>query len=154
MKTMRLFAAVALVLSSSSAALAAEDEERFGDTRFLAYEGDQNWPTAEDAMIIKDHAVPIYVGLPNKRYRILGRIYDDRRSGLARVGRAFAEGLFSEKDRQRDCANQAKFRGGDAVLVTGDERILKALKLDAKELRDTTPLFDHKDKVTLAIKFQ
>jgi hypothetical protein len=154
MKTMHVLAAVALVLTSFPAAHAAPDEPRFGDTRFQAYEGEQNWPTAENAMIIKDYVLPIYIGLPNRRYRILGRIYDDRRSGFARIGRAFAEGLFSEKDRQRDCADQARYRGGDAVLVTGDEKILKALNLDAKELRETTPLFDYKDKVTLAIKFQ
>jgi hypothetical protein len=155
MTCLRLLAASGLIVGAFfSVSLAAPEEPRFGDTRFLAYEGEQTWPTADNAMIIKDHAVPVYVGLPNKPYRILGRIYDDRRSGFARVGRAFAEGLFPEKDRQRDVANQAKHRGGDAVLVTDDATILKALNLDAKELRETTPLFDHKDKVTLAIKFQ
>jgi len=68
--------------------------------------------------------------------------------------RAFSEGLFSERDRQRDCADQAKFRGGDAVLVTNDERVLKLLGLGRDELSKTTPLFQHKDSAALVIKFE
>ncbi len=130
-----------------------EKAKKFGDADFIAYEGEQGWPTADKAEIIKDYAVPIYIGLPAKKYKVLGRIYDDRKSGMGVVGRAFAEGLFSEKDRQRDCASQAKYRGGDAVLVTNDEKIIKALGLSKEEIEKTTPLFDHKDKVTLAVKF-
>ena len=69
------------------------------------------------------------------------------------MNRAFAEGLFSEKDRQRDCADQAKYRGGDAVLVTNDERVIGALGLSPEELSKTTPLFRHRDSATLVIKF-
>jgi hypothetical protein len=70
------------------------------------------------------------------------------------VGRAFAAGLFSENDRQRECANQAKYRQADAVLVTKDERVIKALGLDTAEIEKTAPLFAHKDKLLLPIKFQ
>jgi hypothetical protein len=132
----------------------AEKETKFGDTAFLAYEGPQDWPTAESAQVIKDYAVPIYIGLPPKKYTVLGRIYDPRTSGVGVVGRAFAEGLFSEKDRKRDCARQAQFRSGDAVLVTNDEKLIKAFNLSKEDLEKTTPLFEHKDKITVAIKFQ
>jgi hypothetical protein len=84
---------------------------------------------------------------------VLGRVYDDRTTGIGVVGRAFSEGLFSEKDRQRDVADQAKYRGGDAVLVTSDERIISALGLSREELSKTTPLFQHRDSATLVIKF-
>lgn len=129
-------------------------EPKFGDAKFIAYEGPQKWPTSESAQVIKDHAVPIYIGLPSKKYTILGRIYDERSRGIGIVTRAFAEGLFSEKNRQRDCANQAKHRGGDAVLITANEAIIKAFGLTSKDLEKSTPLFDHKDKITLVIKFE
>lgn len=130
-----------------------EEKDKFGDTSFMAYEGQQEWPLGTKTEVIKDFAVPIYLGLPTQKYKVLGRIYDARQEGIGILGRVFSEGLFSEKDRQRDCANQAKFRGGDAVLVTNDDRIIKVFGLDKDALENSTPLFDHKNCVTLAIKF-
>lgn len=129
-----------------------DDKPDVGHTEFIAFEGEQNWPTADTATVIKDFAVPIYMGLPRRRYKILGRIYDER-SGIEILGKAFDEGLASERGCQRDCANQAKLRAADAVLVTNDPKIVEAFKLDAKKIRSTAPLFDHKDKLVLAIKF-
>ena len=155
MKKIALGLAVALVMGLVPSVQAGDTGKAFGDAHFIAYEGSfKNWPTGDKAQVIKDYAVPIYIELPEKKYKVLGRIYDPRRSGIGIVGRAIAEGLFAEKDRQRDCANQAKYREGDAVLVTKDERIIKALGVDATEIEKTAPLFDHKDKVVLAIKFQ
>ena len=146
--------AMVAVLACGSLGVGAQDGgKKFGDAKFLKYEGTQKWPTGDGAQIISDFAVPIYLGLPSKHYRILGRIYDDRTTGVGVVGRAFSEGLFSEKDRQRDCADQAKFQGGDAVLITSDAGIIKAFGLSKDDLSKTTPLFQHKDSVTLAIKF-
>ena len=118
---------VAMLGCGSVDAGAQEAGKKIGDAKYLTYEGTQNWPTGDRAQIISDFSVPIYLGLPNKRYTVLGRVYDDRSTGIGVMTRAFAEGLFSEKDRQRDCADQAKYRGGDAVLVTNDERIITAL---------------------------
>jgi hypothetical protein len=155
MKKIALGLAVALVMGLVPSVQAGDTGKAFGDAHFIAYEGSfKNWPTGDKAQVIKDHEVPIYVGLPDKKYRVLGRIYDPRRTGIGVVGRAFAEGLFSENDRQRDCANQAKYREADAVLVTKDERVIKALGLDTAEIEKTAPLFAHKDKLVLAIKFQ
>jgi hypothetical protein len=155
MKKIAFGLALALVLGLPHSVRAADADKAFGDAHFIAYAGSfKDWPTGDKAQVIKDYAVPIYIELPDKKYKVLGRIYDSRRSGIGLVGRALAEGLFSEKDRQRDCANQAKYREGGAVLVTKDERVIKALGLDATEIEETAPLFEHKDAVVLAIKFQ
>jgi hypothetical protein len=148
-----LLGLVAVLACAGVDAHAQDAGKKFGDAKFLTFEGKQSWPTGDRAQIISDFAVPIYLGLPNKRYKVLGRIYDDRTSGIGVVGRAFSEGLFSEKDRQRDCADQAKYRGGDAVLVSNDERVIKSLGISREELSKTTPLFQHKDSATLVIKF-
>lgn len=152
MKTLVWMLGLVAVLAGSSAVAHAQDAKKFNDAAFMKYEGDQSWPTADRTQIISDFAVPIYLGLPNKRYKVLGRVYDERTSGVGVVGRAFAE-MFSEKDRQRDCAEQAKYRGGDAVLVTNDERIIKALGLSKDDLSKSSPLLQHKDSATLVIKF-
>ena len=155
---MKVFAAIlGLVLTLVGGGLPAHAQDagkKFGDASYLRYEGTQSWPTGDRSQSISDFAVPIYLGLPAKKYKVLGRIYDERTSGIGVMNRAFAEGLFSEKDRQRDCADQAKYRGGDAVLVTNDERIINALGLSKDDLSKTTPLFQHKDSATLVIKFE
>jgi hypothetical protein len=153
MKAVLGVVAVVAVLACGGVAL-AQDAKKFGDAVFLKYEGAQSWPTGDRSQSISDFAVPVYLGLPNKRYKVLGRIYDERTSGIGVMTRAFAEGLFSEKDRQRDCADQAKYRGGDAVLVTNDERIIAALGLSKEEVSKTAPLFQHKDSVVLVVKFE
>ena len=146
-------AALVAVLGFGVVAVSAQEAgKKFGDAKFLKIEGTQKWPTGDRAQIISDFSVPIYLGLPNKSYKVLGRVYDDRTTGIGVMTRAFAEGLFSE-DRQRDCADQAKYRGGDAVLVTNDDRIIGALGLSREELSKTTPLFQHRDSATLVIKF-
>jgi hypothetical protein len=155
MKKIALGLAAALVIGLPHFVRAGDGDKAFGDAHFIAYEGSfKSWPTGDKSQVIQGYAVPIYIELPDKKYKVLGRIYDPRRSGIGIVGRAFAEGLFPEKDRQRDCANQAKYREGDAVLVTKDQRVTKELGVDATEIEKTAPLFDHKDKVVLAIKFQ
>ena len=152
MKVLAL-ALVAVLACGAVSVSAQEAGKKFGDAKFLKFEGTQKWPTGDRAQIISDFSVPIYLSPPSKSYKVLGRIYDDRTTGIGVMTRAFAEGLFSEKDRQRDCADQAKYRGGDAVLVTNDERIIGALGLNREELSKTTPLFQHRDSATLVIKF-
>ena len=149
-----LLGLLAILVCSGAEAHAQDAGKKFGDAVFLKYEGTQSWPTGDRSQIISDFAVPIYLGLPNKRYTVIGRVYDERTSGIGVMNRAFAEGLFSEKDRQRDCADQAKYRGGDAVVITNDERIIKALNLSKEELSKTAPLFQHKDSAVLIVKFE
>jgi hypothetical protein len=149
-----LLLGIAIFLLAAPGLAQNANDPTFGDTRFMFYEGDQHWPTADSAEAISGFAVPIYVGLPTRPYKVLGRIYDPRATGIGVVGRVFAEGLFSESDRQRDCANQARFRGGNAVLVTNDERIISVLGLSRSEVEKTAPLFNHKDKIVLAVSIE
>jgi hypothetical protein len=145
---------VVLILAGGVGGARAQDPARkFHDAAYLRYEGAQDWPVGSGGQVISEFAVPIYLSLPNRPYKVLGRVYDGRTSGIGVMTRAFAEGLFPERDRQRVCADQAKYQGGDAVLVTSDARVLKALGLTADDLAKTTPLFQHKDSATLVIKF-
>ena len=155
MKTFALIVGLIATIACGAGPAEAQDTgKKFHDAAFIAFEGTQTWPTGAAAQVIPDFAVPIYIGLPNRPYKVLGRVYDDRTSGIGVMTRAFSEGLFSERDRQRDCADQAKFRGGDALVVTNDERVIKAFGLSKDDLAKTTPLFQHKDSVTLVVKFE
>lgn len=130
-----------------------KDETKVGDTEFTAYEGSQSWPTSQGGGVNKDFAVPIYIGLPDKGYKVLGRISDKRVSGFGVVDRGFDDAFGKERYRMRNCANQAKQHGADAVLVTDDEKVIKAFNLSKKEVRESAPLFDHEHSIVLAIKF-
>ncbi len=154
MKTKLLTLLILLGLSAAPLSQAG-DERKFGDAQFIAFQGDQKiWPTGEGTMVIRDYAVPIFIGLPKVKYTVLGRIYDPRTGPFGIVGRGLAEGLFSESDRRRDCARLAQYRGGQALLVTSHERIVKAFNLSLDEIEKTAPLFEHKDKLVLVIKFE
>src|SRR5574341_2503549 len=83
-----LWFALAVALTASPSFMCAADSDKVGSTRFIAYEGKQDWPTGEGASVIKDYAVPIYLGLPPKGYKVLGRIEDKRTEGVDVVGKA------------------------------------------------------------------
>jgi len=129
------------------------DDQKVGDTAFTAYDGSQSWPTGSNPQINKDYSIPIYIGLPDKGYKVVGRITDKRSEGADVVGKAFDEGLGSEKHRMRNCANQARLHGADAVVVTDDEKVVKVFNLTKKEMHESTPLFKYEHSVVLAIKF-
>jgi len=59
-----------------------DSDDKVGDTAFSAYDGSQRWPTGKGAEVNKDYAVPIYIGLPDRRFKVIGRIYDTRESAL------------------------------------------------------------------------
>jgi len=141
------------VACSLNAAAKDKEETKVGNTAFTAYDGSQSWPTGTKAEINKDYSIPIYVGLPDKSYKVIGRITDKRDEGVEVVGKAFDEGLGSEKHRMRNVANQAKQHGADAVVVTDDEKVIKVFNLTSKELHESTPLFKHEHSVVLAVKF-
>src|SRR5436309_8795895 len=49
-----------------------------GFTGFIAYEGNQpKWPTSSSALTEVDFAIPVYLGLPAKSYRVLGFVVSD-----------------------------------------------------------------------------
>ena len=147
-----LCAVVALALPAVASAEKQKEETKTGDTAVIAYEGKQSWPTSDSAEVIKDYAVPIYKGLPNKPYTVVGRIVDERQEGVEQVGKAFDDVFGSQKHRLRNCANQAKLHGGNAVMVTDDERVLKALNLTTKDAKKETPLARERHNVVLIIK--
>jgi hypothetical protein len=131
----------------------SEDATKFNDARYVSFEAPFEGYTGKNAELIKEFAVPIYIGIPDHPYSVFGRVYDSRNSGVSMLGKALSEGLFSERDRQRDCAAQARYQGGDALVVTGDEKTLKKLGLNIQDVESTAPLFQHKDKVALVVKF-
>jgi hypothetical protein len=132
---------------------ANKDETKVGDTEFTAYDGSQSWPTGSNPQINKEYSIPIYIGLPDKGYKVIGRITDKRDEGVDVMDKAFDEGLGSEKHRMRNCANQGKQHEADALVVTDDEKVIKVFNLTKKELHESTPLFKYKHSVVLAIKF-
>lgn len=155
MKTLILSLALLFSMAINPLPQAAQADDKFGDLRFAPYEGLQlNWPMGESVQVTQDHAVPIYVGLPNKKYYILGRIHVPRPGGVTIVKRGPSDDLFPEKNRQRECAMLAKQLGGSAVLVTGNANILKAFNLTKEEIEKTAPLYEHKDKLVLVIQFE
>jgi hypothetical protein len=72
------------------------DNEKVGSTDFSPYDGRQSWSTGKNTEVNKDYSVPICFVWPNRHYKVLGRIYDKRESGIDVVGHAFDEGLGSE----------------------------------------------------------
>src|SRR4030095_1144874 len=45
------------------------------DSHFIAYQGaQQNWPTAPGSMVETKFAVPVYYGLPPRKYRVMGEL--------------------------------------------------------------------------------
>jgi hypothetical protein len=130
-----------------------DSDDKVGDTAFAAYDGSQRWPSGSGGEVNKDYSVPIYTGLPDRRFKVIGRIYDKRQEGFDVVGRAFDEGLGSEKHRMRNVANQARDHGAEAVIVVEDEDVFKAFNLTKKEVRQSSPLFKYKHSIVLAVKF-
>ena len=124
-----------------------------GSTEFEAFQGKQDWPVAESATILTEYAVPVYVGLPPKPYTVLGRITDPRTDGVEVVGKVFDEAFEPKRRRYRNVADQARAHGAAAVVVTNDPKVILTLGLKHKAIRDTAPLYEHRDSVVLAVKF-
>ena len=74
--------AVGLCVAWTMAASAKDKEDKVGDTAFSVYDGSQRWPTGKGGEVNKDYSVPIYIGLPERRFKVIGRIYDKREIGL------------------------------------------------------------------------
>jgi hypothetical protein len=130
-----------------------DSDDKVGDTAFAAYDGSQSGPAGKGGEVNKDYSVPIYIGLPDKRFTVIGRIYDKRQSGFDVMSRAFDEGLGSEKHRMRNVANQARNHGAEAVIVIEDEDVFKAFNLTKKEVHESSPLFKYEHSIVLAVKF-
>lgn len=155
MKTLLTCLALLVGMGAFPTPQAAPGHGQFGDFSFAPYGGIQiNWPLAVNARVIQEHAVPIYLGLPQRRYIIAGRIFVPYGAGAAVVvNQGPAEDIFNEMGRQRDCARLARQLGGDAVLVTDHPAILKAFNLTKDEIERSAPLLANRDKLVLVIQF-
>lgn len=82
---------------------------------FMPYTGaQQNWPTASGALVSMKYAVPVYRGLPPRPYVILGAV-------AASHGQTWAWS-DAESEAMASAANEAKARGGDAIILQGSSR--------------------------------
>jgi hypothetical protein len=122
-----------------------------GNTSFLFFEGEQqNWPTSPNALVETDWPLPVYREFPSRPYKILGRVTGTQQH---LIGRAFAEGLWSDRDRLRNACVQASLRGADAVLLTQDPEILRLLRVPSGEAgRADQPLYQY-DGAVVAIQW-
>ena len=81
---------------------------------FMPYTGaQQNWPTASGAVISTKYAVPVYRGLPPRPYVVLGEV-------AAEHGQTWAWS-DAESEALESAADEAKKRGGDAIIVQGSK---------------------------------
>ena len=122
-----------------------------GYTAFLAYEGKQsNWPQAPSVLTKVDFAVPAYLGLPSKPYRVIGLIVNDEPEIS---GKGLPSWLWTDETRLANACNQAKAHGADAVLVTNDPSILRALNVQEGPGVKSSRLLTNSDGVIVAIKW-
>jgi hypothetical protein len=120
-------------------------------TGFLAFEGNQSsWPQAPSALTKVDFAVPAYLGLPSKSYRIIGLIVNEEPEI---GGKGLPSWLWSDETRLANACNQAKAHGADAVLVTNDPTILRALNVQEGPGVKSSRLLTNYDGVIVAIKW-
>jgi hypothetical protein len=80
-------------------------------TNFTPYEGAQNWPVSQGALVDRKYAVPVYYGPPPQRYTVMGML----ELGNARTA----------NDAVGAAANKAKSMGADAIIVIshGDNQV-------------------------------
>lgn len=71
-------------------------------TNFTPYEGAQNWPMSQGALVDRKYAVPVYYGPPSQPYIVMGVLELGNATAGTEVGAA---------------ANKAKQRGADAIIV-------------------------------------
>ena len=121
-----------------------------GYTAFLAFEGKQSsWPQAASALTEVDFAVPVYLGLPPRAYQVIGLIVNDEPEIN---GKGLPSWLWTDETRLANACNQAKANGADAVLVTNDPTILRALNVqEGREVKSR--LLTNFDGVIVAIKW-
>jgi hypothetical protein len=148
----RYFLAVAsLLLLAAAGCQSGPGSAEVGNTSFITYEGDQqHWPVSSNALVETDWPLPVYRELPGRRYKVLGRVIGTQQH---LIGRAFAEGLWSDRDRLRDACQQARRRGADAVLLTQDPELLRVLRVPSGEAaRKEQPLYGF-DGAVVAIQW-
>ena len=122
-----------------------------GFTGFLAFEGTQlNWPRASSSLIKADFAVPAYLGLPSRSYRVIGFVVNTE----PEVGKeGLPAWLWSDETRLANACNQARDHGADAVLLTKDPVFLRAMNPQEGHPPPAKRLLTNFDGVIVAIQW-
>ena len=89
MKTILIFTTAGLLASCTT-------------SNFTPYEGAQNWPVSQGALVDRKYAVPVYYGPPPQPYIVMGSLDVGNTTAGTEVGAA---------------ANKAKQLGADAIIV-------------------------------------
>ena len=71
-------------------------------SNFTPYEGTQNWPVSQGALVDRKYAVPVYYGPPPQPYIVMGSLDIGNATAGTEVGAA---------------ASKAKQLGADAIIV-------------------------------------
>ena len=145
--------ALPLILAAPSWAKDSDDDsEKTGGTSFVPYDGDQGWPTSKSPAIDQSHSIPVYEGLPDKKYKVIGRIIDDR-EGFDLVGKELGGFFGGSKKAFRNITNQARKNGGEAVVITEDSRVIEQFGVERRKRKDTSPLNKNREALVLVVTF-
>lgn len=120
-----------------------------GPTSYLAYDGkQQRWPRGESALVKSSFTVPAYQGLPPKAYTIHGVVTtsDSPVSGVP-------SWMWGDETRLANACNQAKENGADAIMVTSDPAVRKAIDSIPTAAGVSKQLLASSDAVVVAIKW-
>jgi hypothetical protein len=122
-----------------------------GFTGFLVFDGNQvSWPRASSSLTEVNFALPVYLGLPSKPYRVLGFVVDAE----PKIGdQTLPSWLWTDETRLANACNQAKERGADALLLTNDPTILRAMNATEGPNGKLNRLLTNFDGVIVAIKW-
>lgn len=122
-----------------------------GFTDFLAFEGTQaSWPRATSSLVKSDFAVPAYLGLPSKPYRVIGFVVNSEPI----VGdEGLPAWLWSDETRLANACNRALEHGADAVLLTKDPALVRLLTPPDGHTIQSYRLLTNFDGVIVAIKW-
>jgi hypothetical protein len=82
---------------------------------YMPYTGaQQKWPTASGALVSTKYAVPVYRGLPDRPYIVLGAVASSH-------GQTWLW-TDAQAEAMEAAANEAKKRGGDAIVLENSSR--------------------------------
>jgi hypothetical protein len=122
-----------------------------GFTGFLAYEGPQSrWPTSASALTQTDFALPVYLGLPAKAYRVVGFVVSAEPLGDEQKLPGW---LWTDETRLANACNQAQRHGADAVVLTKDPTLVNLLRPEVGRSAESYRLLTNFDGVIVAIKW-
>src|SRR6266480_4249492 len=83
------------------------------NVEYTAYSGrQQNWPVASGSFVQRKYDVPLYLGPPDRPYRVLGYIQVEAPIGIYETG--YSETL-------RPAEREAARHGADAIVLLGSE---------------------------------